>query len=82
MAKMNPFEMFLKQVDEAMPYLNVEQEYIDILKEPKEVLEVAIPLKLDVEPFRSSRGGARITTTRSGHTRAASGITRTCPGKR
>ena len=47
MAKMNPFEMFLKQVDEAMPYLNVEQEYIDILKEPKEVLEVAIPLKLD-----------------------------------
>ena len=43
MAKMSPFEMFLKQVDEAMPYLNVEQEYIDILKEPKEVLEVAIP---------------------------------------
>ncbi len=31
MSKMNPYEMFLKQVDEAVPYLNVEQEFIDIL---------------------------------------------------
>ena len=47
MSKMNPYEMFLKQVDEAAPYLNVEQEFIDILKEPKEVLEITIPLRLE-----------------------------------
>ena len=47
MSKMNPYEMFLKQVDEAAPFLNVEQEFIDILKEPKEVLEITIPLKLE-----------------------------------
>ncbi len=47
MSKMNPYEMFLKQVDEAVPYLNVEQEFIDVLKEPKEVLEVTIPLRLE-----------------------------------
>lgn len=47
MSKMNPYEMFLKQVDEAVPYLNVEQEFIDILKEPKEVLEITIPLRLE-----------------------------------
>ena len=64
MAKMNPFEMFLKQVDEAVPYLSVEQEYIDILKEPKEVLEVSIPLKLDdgtiqmVKAWRSHHNNA------------------------
>lgn len=44
---MNAHEMFVKQVDEATPFLTVEQEYIDILKHPKEVLEVSIPLKLD-----------------------------------
>ena len=47
MSKMNPFEMFLKQVDDAVPYLSVEQEFIDILKEPREVLEVTIPLRLE-----------------------------------
>ncbi len=44
---LNPYEMFLKQVDEATPYLSVEPEYIEILKFPKEVLEVSIPLRLD-----------------------------------
>ena len=56
MSKMNPFEMFLKQVDEATPYLNVEQEFIDILKEPKEVLEVSIPLRLEDGTVRMVKG--------------------------
>jgi glutamate dehydrogenase/leucine dehydrogenase len=56
MSKMNPFEMFLKQVDEAVPYLNVEQEFIDILKEPKEVLEVSLPLRLDDGGVRVVKG--------------------------
>jgi len=56
MSKMNPFEMFLKQVDEATPYLNVEQEFIDILKEPKEVLAVSIPLRLEDGTVRMVKG--------------------------
>ncbi|HPI97365.1 MAG TPA: Glu/Leu/Phe/Val dehydrogenase [Synergistales bacterium] len=44
---MNPYEMFVKQVDEATPFLTVEPEYIEILKYPKEVMEVSIPLRLD-----------------------------------
>jgi len=43
----NPYEMFVKQVDEATPFLTVEPEYIEILKYPKEVMEVSIPLRLD-----------------------------------
>jgi len=43
----NPYEMYVKQVEEATPYLTVEPEYIEILKYPKEVMEVSIPLKLD-----------------------------------
>lgn len=39
--------MFVKQVDEATPFLTVEPEYIEILKYPKEVMEVSIPLRLD-----------------------------------
>jgi glutamate dehydrogenase/leucine dehydrogenase len=83
MAKMNPFEMFLKQVDEAIPYLNVEQEYVDILKEPKEVLEVAIPLKLDDGTVQIVKGWRAHHQQRARvRTRAASGITRTCRRKR
>ena len=47
MAKMNPHEMFLKQLEEAAPHITAEPEYREILKQPKEVLEVTIPLKYD-----------------------------------
>ena len=47
MAKVNPYEMFVKQVDDAAPYLGLEEEYIAMLKEPREVLELSIPLRLD-----------------------------------
>lgn len=47
MAKVNPYEMFLKQVDEAAPYLGLEEEFISMLKEPREVLELSLPLRLD-----------------------------------
>lgn len=53
---MNPYEMFLKQVDEATPYLSVEPEYIEILKYPREVLEVSIPLRLDDGEVRVLKG--------------------------
>lgn len=53
---MNPYEMFVKQVDDATPYLNVEPEYIEILKFPREVLEVSIPLKLDDGELKVLKG--------------------------
>jgi len=43
----SPYEAFLEQVDEAVPYLKVEPEYVDMIKEPKEVLELTIPLRMD-----------------------------------
>ncbi len=53
---MNAHEMFVKQVDEAVPFLTVEDEYIEILKNPKEVLEVSIPLRLDDGGVKVVRG--------------------------
>lgn len=47
MPSINPYEMFLKQVDDAAPYLGLEEEFIALLKEPREVLELSLPLRLD-----------------------------------
>lgn len=47
MAKLNPHEMFVQQLEEAAPHISAEPEYLEILKEPREVLEVTIPLRLD-----------------------------------
>lgn len=47
MAKLNPHEMFVQQLEEAAPYISAEPEYLEILKQPREVLEVTIPLRLD-----------------------------------
>lgn len=47
MAKLNPHEMFVQQLEEAAPHISAEPEYLEILKQPREVLEVTIPLRLD-----------------------------------
>jgi glutamate dehydrogenase/leucine dehydrogenase len=47
MAKLNPHEMFVQQLEEAAPHISAEPEYLEILKQPKEVLEITIPLRLD-----------------------------------
>lgn len=39
--------MFVQQLEEAAPYISAEPEYLEILKQPKEVLEVTIPLRYD-----------------------------------
>ena len=44
---MNPMEMFLMQLDQAVPFLAAEPEYVEMLRYPKEVLEFHIPLRLD-----------------------------------
>ena len=45
--RQNPYDMFKQQIDEAAPFLKIDQEYFDILKEPKEVLELSLPVRLD-----------------------------------
>jgi glutamate dehydrogenase/leucine dehydrogenase len=55
---MNPQEMFLKQLEQAVPYVTVEPEYLEILRHPKEVLELSLPVRLDgggVKVFRAWR---------------------------
>jgi len=44
---MNPREMFLQQLEQAVPYLTVEPEFVEMLRYPREVLELSLPLKLD-----------------------------------
>lgn len=44
---MNPFDNVLKQIDLANEYLKLDNGIIEILKKPKRILEVAIPVKLD-----------------------------------
>lgn len=62
--KLNPHAMFQQQVDDAAPYLGLADEFLDILKEPKEILEFSIPLTLDdgtvkvVKAWRSHHNNA------------------------
>ncbi len=64
MTKLNPHAMFQRQLDDAAPYLGLADEFIDILKEPKEILEFSIPLTLDdgtvkvVKAWRSHHNNA------------------------
>ena len=44
---MNPFDNVLKQIDLANEYLKLDNGVVEILKKPKRILEVAIPVKLD-----------------------------------
>jgi glutamate dehydrogenase/leucine dehydrogenase len=44
---MNPFDNVLKQIDLANEYLKLDDGIVEILKKPKRILEVAIPVKLD-----------------------------------
>jgi len=61
---MNPQEMFLKQLEQAVPYVTVEPEYLEILRHPKEVLELSLPIRLD-------GGGVKVVSAwRSHHNNA------------
>ncbi len=58
MAKRDPFEMFLQQVDEAAPYIDVERDIIEAIKYPKEVLCLSLPIKMDdgsIKVFKAYR---------------------------
>ncbi len=61
----NPFEVALKQLDEASKYLNLDRGLRDILANPKRVLTVSLPVKMDdgnihvFTGFRSQHNDAR-----------------------
>ena len=62
---LNPFEIALKQLDEAADLINLESGMRDVLANPKRVLTVSLPVKMDngkirvFTGFRSQHNDAR-----------------------
>jgi glutamate dehydrogenase len=54
--KVNPFESAQKQLKEAMDILGVDSDIYEILKEPKEYLEVSVPIRMDDGRIRVFKG--------------------------
>jgi len=55
---MNPFVNATKQLENAASLLNLDKNVLEILKNPKRILEVSIPIKMDsgdIEVFRGYR---------------------------
>ncbi len=44
---LNPFEIAKRQIDIVAEYVNLEPDILELLKHPKRVLEVAIPVRMD-----------------------------------
>jgi glutamate dehydrogenase/leucine dehydrogenase len=63
--KINPFEVALKQLEEASKILNLEKGMLEILSNPKRILTVSIPTRMDDDTikvftgFRSQHNDAR-----------------------
>jgi len=63
--KINPFEVALKQLEEASKILNLEKGMLEILSNPKRILTVSIPTRMDdgtikvFTGFRSQHNDAR-----------------------
>ncbi len=63
--KDNPFEIVLRQIESAKPYLDVEPDIIEAIKYPKEVLTLHLPVKMDngkvkvFTAYRSHHNNAR-----------------------
>lgn len=58
MAVKDPFQMFLQQVDDAAPYVDVERDIVEAIKYPKEVLCLSLPIKMDdgsIKVFKAYR---------------------------
>jgi len=63
--KSNPFEIVLRQIESAKPYLDVDPDIIEAIKYPKEVLTLRLPVKMDngkvkvFTAYRSHHNNAR-----------------------
>lgn len=47
MATVNPFKIAQNQVDEAAKFIDIDPEFIEIIKQPQRIIEVTIPIKMD-----------------------------------
>ncbi|MEN2996610.1 MAG: Glu/Leu/Phe/Val dehydrogenase [Acetomicrobium sp.] len=54
--QLNPYEMLKKQIDDAAIYIDIDPEYFDILKEPREILEVSLPVRLSDGSIKVFKG--------------------------
>lgn len=56
MEQHNPFEQFLKQIKNAQKYIHLEDNIFTQLQEPKKVLEVNVPVKMDNGAIKVFKG--------------------------
>lgn len=82
MATYDLYSMFLKQVERAEPYLGANAELLPLFREPREVTEYTLPLRMSdgslelVKAWRSHHNNAL------GPYKGGSGSTGTPPGRR
>ncbi len=54
--KENPFEIACKQIDKANEYLKLDEGLLEHLKQPRRILEVSLPVKMDDGSIKVFRG--------------------------
>jgi len=65
MSELNAFEVSLKQLENAAKHIDVDRDFLDVLKRPKRILTVNIPVRMDngkikvFQGFRSQYNDAR-----------------------
>ena len=52
----NPFTNATKQLENAAGFLNLDKNVLEVLKHPKRVLEVSIPVKMDSGEMKVFKG--------------------------
>jgi len=67
--KVNLFEIAIKQVEIAAEKLKLDEGILAILKNPRKLIEVSLPVKMMTARLRSSRGTGFSTTNRGGPSR-------------
>ncbi|MFH1786232.1 MAG: Glu/Leu/Phe/Val dehydrogenase [archaeon] len=56
MPEIDPFEVALKQIDAVKPYLKVPDDIFEVMRHPKQVLEVSVPVKMDDGSIKTFQG--------------------------
>ena len=78
----NPFENALKQLDEAAKLIKLDKGLQEVLANPKRVLTVSLPIKMDNGEIRVFTGYRSQHNDAGAHTREAYAITHRSPSMR
>jgi len=58
MSEENPFEISLKQLKKAIRHMDIDEDFVEILKNPKRVMTINVPVRMDngkIKVFRAYR---------------------------